>query len=369
MSISAEQPQIISWQQQKPFDEAQVKRAESLMRSMLRSCCQLDYFAPLESQDLAKASVLCDTLASEINQRMECRRQVSIYDATESIPVERTKAAILTACNMHDTVFSARRLRKWKPSLRCPVLMKFRDEDDSMRLFTSQTLLSSTQTFQTVKVKAARTRRSLVPISPFRAISTSVPILPTAVVVAALYTPELKRKTPPVMIHYWRTLQTLKPLTENSTAKLALEKREDSTPVAHSLRSRMLGRLFRRRCFSHSSAIPSIVAAEEKPPSDPSGPVESLNSNVASFYIPYASTLPARCSPPGVARSTNSISEKSVAAVIDFQSFAVRQLDGSQKRLLKLMERVGERLRSRVGREQLRVCYQAEYGSAVPLLA
>ncbi|KAG5449121.1 hypothetical protein CSKR_112941 [Clonorchis sinensis] len=48
-----------------------------------------------------------------------------------------------------------------------------------------------------------------------------------------------------------------------------------------------------------------------------------------------------------------------------------RQLGPSEESYsyLKLMERVGERVRSRVGREHLRVCYQNGYGSAVPSLA
>ncbi|GAA48574.1 hypothetical protein CLF_101770 [Clonorchis sinensis] len=111
-----------------------------------------------DPSDLAKALVLIDTLASEVSRRMECRKQVLIYNVSDRIPVERTKAVTLTACNMHDTVCTARRLRKFKPSLRCPMLMQFRDENDATRLLTSQALLSSTQTFQTVKVKAVRTR-------------------------------------------------------------------------------------------------------------------------------------------------------------------------------------------------------------------
>ncbi|GAA52687.1 hypothetical protein CLF_108628 [Clonorchis sinensis] len=60
-----------------------------------------------------------------------------------------------------------------------------------------------------------------------------------------------------------------KRMTDIATAKLALERREESTAVAHSLLSKMLERFFHRRCFSNSSAVSSIVAANGKPLSGP----------------------------------------------------------------------------------------------------
>ncbi|GAA56642.1 hypothetical protein CLF_111293, partial [Clonorchis sinensis] len=40
----------------------------------------------------------------------------------------------------------------------CPIIMQFRDEKNAARLLTARTLLSSTKKFQTLKIKAARTR-------------------------------------------------------------------------------------------------------------------------------------------------------------------------------------------------------------------
>ncbi|GAA57572.1 hypothetical protein CLF_112910 [Clonorchis sinensis] len=67
-----------------------------------------------------------------------------IFNAPDRIPLEHTKTAILTACGMQDTMCTARRLRKSKPSMCCPIIMRFRDEKNAARLLTAQTLLSST---------------------------------------------------------------------------------------------------------------------------------------------------------------------------------------------------------------------------------
>ncbi|GAA39092.2 hypothetical protein CLF_104246 [Clonorchis sinensis] len=127
-------------------------------RSKQPLACLLIHDASCDPSDLAKASVLIDTLGSEMSQRMECRKAVLIYIASDGASVERKKAAILTTCNTHDTVCTARRLRKLEPSLRCRMLIQFVDENDATRLLTSQAFLSSTQTFRTVKIEAVRTR-------------------------------------------------------------------------------------------------------------------------------------------------------------------------------------------------------------------
>ncbi|GAA57206.1 hypothetical protein CLF_112329 [Clonorchis sinensis] len=86
---------------------ARVNKTESepiSYRSMQPKACLLTPDAVCDPSDLAKASVLIDTLASELSRRMECRKHVLIYHTPNHIPVERTKAAILTACNMRDKV-------------------------------------------------------------------------------------------------------------------------------------------------------------------------------------------------------------------------------------------------------------------------
>ncbi|GAA32622.1 hypothetical protein CLF_111174 [Clonorchis sinensis] len=125
-------------------------------RSLQPIACLLTRDATYDPVNLAKVPVFIDTVASEISQRAECRNQVLLYSVLGRIPLEHTKTAILTACNMHDAACTARRLRKSKPSLCCPILMRLGDENDALRLLTSQALLYSTQTFQTVKVNAAR---------------------------------------------------------------------------------------------------------------------------------------------------------------------------------------------------------------------
>ncbi|GAA48848.1 hypothetical protein CLF_102111 [Clonorchis sinensis] len=108
--------------------------------------------------NLEKASILIDTIASDICQRIECRHHVPIFSAPDRIPLEHTRAAILTACGMQDAICTARRLRKLEPPMCCPSMMQFRDEKNAARLLTAHTLLSSNKKFQTLKIKAARTR-------------------------------------------------------------------------------------------------------------------------------------------------------------------------------------------------------------------
>ncbi|GAA53826.1 serine/threonine-protein kinase MRCK beta, partial [Clonorchis sinensis] len=78
-------------------------------------------------------------------------------------------------------------------------------------------------------------------------------------------------------------------------------------PIAVVWLSHMLQRW---RCFSNSSAIPSIAAADEMPLYRPTDIVEPPNSYIAGCYIPSASTLSTYFSPPGyeVTASVNKIS-------------------------------------------------------------
>ncbi|GAA54298.1 hypothetical protein CLF_113580 [Clonorchis sinensis] len=130
----------------------------SALRTVQSIACLLNPDATCDPTTLEKASIFIDTMASEICQRIECRHQVLIFNAPDRIPLEHTKTAILTACGTQDTICTARRLRKSKPSMCCPIIMQFRDEKNAARLLTAQTLLSSTKKFQTLKIKAARTR-------------------------------------------------------------------------------------------------------------------------------------------------------------------------------------------------------------------
>ncbi|GAA54275.1 hypothetical protein CLF_113360, partial [Clonorchis sinensis] len=107
---------------------------------------------------LGKTSILICALASEICQRLEYHHQVLIYNIPDCIRLELTKTAILMACNMLGTVCTVQPLRKLKPSLRYPILPRFKDENDAAHLLAFQTFLSSTQKLQIVRVKAARTR-------------------------------------------------------------------------------------------------------------------------------------------------------------------------------------------------------------------
>ncbi|KER27894.1 hypothetical protein T265_05173 [Opisthorchis viverrini] len=66
----------------------------------------------------------------------------------------------------------------------------------------------------TLDIALVRQRRGSLPahlilLSPFRITLSSVLIVPTAMEMAASYTPELIWKSPPLTIHYWRTFQTL----------------------------------------------------------------------------------------------------------------------------------------------------------------
>ncbi|GAA55655.1 hypothetical protein CLF_108580 [Clonorchis sinensis] len=136
----------------------QTKNEMSALRTIQSIACPLNPDATRDPTNLEKASILIDTIASEICQHIECRHQVRIFNAPDRIPLEHTKTAILTACGMQDTICIAQLLRKSKPSMRCPIIMQFQDEKNAARLLTAQTVLSSTKKFQTLKIKAARTR-------------------------------------------------------------------------------------------------------------------------------------------------------------------------------------------------------------------
>ncbi|GAA30151.1 hypothetical protein CLF_102805 [Clonorchis sinensis] len=99
--------------------------------------------ATYDLSDPAKASVLIGTLASETSQLMDCRNQFLIYNAPDRIPTERTKVAILTACNMYAKVCTARQLRKLKRFLCCPTLKRLRDKNDTPCAALSVRLLKS----------------------------------------------------------------------------------------------------------------------------------------------------------------------------------------------------------------------------------
>ncbi|GAA47199.1 hypothetical protein CLF_100073 [Clonorchis sinensis] len=80
-----------------------------------------------------------------------------VFNTPDRLPPEHTKTALLTASGMLDTTCTTRRLRKLKPSMCCPIILQFQDENDAVRLLTSQALLCSTEKFRTIKIKAART--------------------------------------------------------------------------------------------------------------------------------------------------------------------------------------------------------------------
>ncbi|GAA52236.1 hypothetical protein CLF_107658 [Clonorchis sinensis] len=129
--------------------------------------CLLNPDATCDPAILEKASILVDTIAVEFCQRIECRHQVLVFNAPDGTPLEHTKNAILTACIMPNTTCTARRLQKSKLSVHCPIMMQFRDENDVVRLLTSQDLLPSTEELRTIEGKAARTRiQSSVGLSP-----------------------------------------------------------------------------------------------------------------------------------------------------------------------------------------------------------
>ncbi|GAA57783.1 hypothetical protein CLF_113192 [Clonorchis sinensis] len=130
----------------------------SFLQNIQPIACLLNPDATCDPATLEKASTLIDTIAVEICQRIECRRQVLVFNTPDRIPPEHTKTALLTACGMLGTTCTARRLRKSKPSMCCPIMLQFQDENDALRLLTSQALLCSTENFRTIKVKASRTR-------------------------------------------------------------------------------------------------------------------------------------------------------------------------------------------------------------------
>jgi hypothetical protein len=85
----------------------------------------LDPSTHLDLPSLQKAAILINTLTTEIHQRIECRRQVIIYNFPDRFPVERARSIILGACGMQHTACSCTRLRKSKPSAICPLLFAF----------------------------------------------------------------------------------------------------------------------------------------------------------------------------------------------------------------------------------------------------
>ncbi|KER23459.1 hypothetical protein T265_08678 [Opisthorchis viverrini] len=140
----------------------------SSLRTIQSIACLLNPDETCDPTNLEKASTLIVTIASEICQRIECRHQVLVFNAPDRTPLEHTRTAILTACGMLGTMCTARRLRKSKTSMCCPVVMQFRDENDAARQLTARALLSSTKKFHTLKLKDActRMRRQLTKKSP-----------------------------------------------------------------------------------------------------------------------------------------------------------------------------------------------------------
>ncbi|KAG5442904.1 hypothetical protein CSKR_202673 [Clonorchis sinensis] len=135
-----------------------IEHEKSFLQNIQPTACLLNPDAKCHPATLEKALTLIDTIAVEICQCIECRRQVLVFNTPDGIPPEHTKTAILTACGMLATTCTARRLRKLKSSMCCPIILQFQDENDVMRLLTSQALRCSTEKFRTTKVKAARTR-------------------------------------------------------------------------------------------------------------------------------------------------------------------------------------------------------------------
>ncbi|GAA50614.1 hypothetical protein CLF_104796 [Clonorchis sinensis] len=136
---------------------AQEEHELSFFRNIQPIACLLSPNATCDPVTLGKASILIDAIAVEICQRIECRHQVLVFNQPDLISLERTKTAILTACGMLNTACTARRLRKLKPSICCPIIMQFQDENYAMLLLTSQILLFPTEKFRTIKVRATRT--------------------------------------------------------------------------------------------------------------------------------------------------------------------------------------------------------------------
>ncbi|GAA57677.1 hypothetical protein CLF_113065 [Clonorchis sinensis] len=73
-----------------------MERERSFFRNI--HTCLLNPDATCDPATLEKASILIDTIAVEICQRTECWHQVLVFNAPSRIPLEHTKAAILTAC-------------------------------------------------------------------------------------------------------------------------------------------------------------------------------------------------------------------------------------------------------------------------------
>ncbi|GAA55577.1 hypothetical protein CLF_108355 [Clonorchis sinensis] len=130
----------------------------SFLQNIQPIACLLNPDATCDPVTLEKASITIDRIAVEICQRIECRRQVLGFNPPDRIPPEHTKTALLTACGTLDTTCTARRLRKLKPSMCCPIMLQFQDENDALRLLTSYALLCSTEKFRIIKVTAVRTR-------------------------------------------------------------------------------------------------------------------------------------------------------------------------------------------------------------------
>ncbi|GAA54560.1 hypothetical protein CLF_103843 [Clonorchis sinensis] len=145
---------------------------EMSLRNIQPIACLLNPGAACEPATLEKVSILIETIAVEICQRTECRRQVLVFNAPDRIPLEHVKTTILTACGMPNTTCTARRLRKLKLYMRCLIILQSQDENDAVRLLTSKALLFFTEKFRTITVKAARTRmqrqltKKLLPFAP-----------------------------------------------------------------------------------------------------------------------------------------------------------------------------------------------------------
>ncbi|GAA42032.2 hypothetical protein CLF_113183 [Clonorchis sinensis] len=104
----------------------QMEKEMSVLRTIQSIACILNPDATCDPTNLEKASILIDTIASEICQRIECRHQVLTFNAPDRISLGHTKTSILTARGMQDIIYTARRLRKSKPSMRCQIIVQSR---------------------------------------------------------------------------------------------------------------------------------------------------------------------------------------------------------------------------------------------------
>ncbi|GAA47841.1 hypothetical protein CLF_100867 [Clonorchis sinensis] len=289
----------------------QMENEMSALRTIHSTACLLNPDATCGPTNLVKASILIDMIAPEICQRIECRHQVLLINAPDRIPLEHTKTAILTACGMQDTKYTARWLRKSKQSMCCPIIMQFRDEMNAARILeafaislrhkTWDEFCLSDDTQGVANIFYGNLLSSLYLVAPTGASCVSG-CYPTTRLSAMRH--KLRKYRRLFLESYDLSLLIVlnKLMVDIATAKLTLERRKESTAVAHSPQPKMLGRLFHRRCSSNSSAVSNIAAADGKPLSNPADIVESLNSYFAGGFVPSASTLSTHCSPPGYER-------------------------------------------------------------------